>query len=96
MIKNISGWIAVDQQNTMLNKLYITSIAVTKPIPENDYIANLPAVRNLRAMDALSFHKPVTFSLARTAPEQMIRDLEIGEPSNAGQMASLPDEAASR
>lgn len=48
----------------MLNQLYITSVAVTKPIPEGDYIAELPTVRNLRAMGA---------------PEQMIRYLEIGE-----------------
>lgn len=45
----------------MLSKLFITEIAVTKPIPESDYIANLPAVRSLRAMGALAFRKPVTF-----------------------------------
>ena len=45
----------------MLSKLFITSIAVTKAIPEGDYIANLPTVRNLRAMGALTFHRPVTF-----------------------------------
>lgn len=45
----------------MFDKLYITEIAVTKPIPEDNYIAGLPAVRNLRAMGALRFHRPVTF-----------------------------------
>lgn len=45
----------------MLSKLYITEVAVTKPIPEDDYTARLPAVRSLRAMGALTFHKPVTF-----------------------------------
>ena len=45
----------------MLSKLFVTNVAVTKPIPEDDYIAGLPAVRNLRAMGGLDFHKPVTF-----------------------------------
>ena len=45
----------------MLSKLFVTNVAVTKPIPEDDYIASLPAVRNLRAMGELDFHKPVTF-----------------------------------
>ena len=45
----------------MLNKLFVTEIAVTKPIPNDNFIASLPAVRNLRKMDGLAFHKPVTF-----------------------------------
>ena len=45
----------------MLSKLFVTNVAVTKPIPEDDYIASLPAVRNLRAMGGLDFRKPVTF-----------------------------------
>lgn len=45
----------------MLSKLFVTNVAVTKPIPEDNYIANLPTVRNLRKMGGLSFHKPVTF-----------------------------------
>ncbi len=45
----------------MLGNLFVTNVAVTKPIPEDDYIASLPAVRNLRAMGGLDFRKPVTF-----------------------------------
>ena len=32
----------------MLGKLFITNVAVTKPIPKDDYIASLPTMRNLR------------------------------------------------
>jgi predicted ATPase len=45
----------------MHSKLFVTEIAVTKPIPDDNYIASLPTVRNLRKMGGLVFHKPVTF-----------------------------------
>jgi len=45
----------------MHSKLFVTEIAVTKPIPADNYIASLPTVRNLRKMGGLVFHKPVTF-----------------------------------
>ena len=45
----------------MTGKLFVHRVEITKPIPEDDYIAKLPTVRNLRAMGGLTFHKPVTF-----------------------------------
>ena len=45
----------------MSGKIFVSSVAVTKPIPPDSYIANLPTVRNLIAMGGLTFHKPVTF-----------------------------------
>jgi predicted ATPase len=45
----------------MSSKLFVYSVEVTGEIPEDNYIAKLPTVRNLRAMGGLAFHKPVTF-----------------------------------
>ena len=45
----------------MLSKLFLLHAAVTAPIPADNYLSSLPAVRNLRKMGGLTFHTPVTF-----------------------------------
>ncbi|MCR5825712.1 MAG: AAA family ATPase [Oscillospiraceae bacterium] len=45
----------------MRTKPFVTGVAVTKPIPPEDYLASLPVVRHLRAMGELPFRKNVTF-----------------------------------
>lgn len=40
---------------------YISSVKLTKPLPEDSYLNNLPAVRHLIGQGGLAFEKPVTF-----------------------------------
>ena len=44
-----------------MNNLYIRSFRINKDIPENNYLANLPVVKNLKLKGELIFNKPVTF-----------------------------------
>jgi predicted ATPase len=40
---------------------YISSVKLSKPLPEDSYLSNLPAVRHLIRQGGLTFAKPVTF-----------------------------------
>lgn len=44
-----------------MDKNYISSIKISKPLPEESYLNSLPAVRSLIRQGGLSFEKPVTF-----------------------------------
>lgn len=44
-----------------MDENYISSVKITKPLPEDSYLNGLPAVRNLIRQGGLAFEKPVTF-----------------------------------
>lgn len=44
-----------------MDENYISSVKISKPLPEESYLNSLPAVRSLIRQGGLSFEKPVTF-----------------------------------
>ena len=44
-----------------MDENYISSVKISKPLPEESYLNSLPAVRNLIRQGGLSFENPVTF-----------------------------------
>ena len=47
--------------NVLLSSLYLNRVALTKEIPEGNYLRNLPVVKSLQQMDGLRLNKNVTF-----------------------------------
>ena len=45
----------------MLSSLHVSSLRLSRELPEDSYLKNLPVVRNLEKMGMLRFHSPVTF-----------------------------------
>lgn len=44
-----------------MEPLYITEVKLKRELPQENYVAALPVVKNLKRMGGLPFHKPVTF-----------------------------------
>lgn len=42
-------------------KQYISSVRLSSPLPQDSYLATLPAVRHLALRGSIEFHSPVTF-----------------------------------
>ena len=45
----------------MLSDLHVCTVRLSRELPDDSYLKNLPVVRNLKQMGLLRFHSPVTF-----------------------------------
>lgn len=49
------------EENLLHSSLYLNKVAISKQIPQENYLSKLPVVANLKKMDGLEFTSPVTF-----------------------------------
>lgn len=49
------------EHNLLTSSLYLNKIALSKEIPQGNYLRNLPVISNLKKMGELKLTKPVTF-----------------------------------
>lgn len=49
------------KEEFLLSSLYINRVDITREIPIDNYLEELPVVKNLMKTDGIRFHKPVTF-----------------------------------
>lgn len=69
----------------MLNNLFLTQVSLSKEIPEDNYISDLPVVRHLKEMKKIDFKKPVTFIVGEngTGKSTLIEAIAVAMGFNA-------------